>query len=53
MKTLKLTLAKSTKGTHVYQDDDPDAPIPSLYIKKPALPKDPPEEILVTIEVVE
>ena len=47
--TLTLTLFKSTKGTHVYGDDSDDAPIPSVYIKKHALPKVPPETITVVI----
>ena len=38
---------KSTKGTHVYSDDREDAPIPTLYIKRAALPNPPPTEIEV------
>jgi len=34
---VKLQLSKSTKGTHVYKDDSPSAPIPTLYIKREAI----------------
>ncbi len=44
-----LTFTKSTKGTHVYADDTPNAPVPTLYIKKDAMPSVPPEK--VTIEI--
>jgi len=46
--TMKHT--KSTKGTHVYGDDSDDAAIPTLYIKRGALPSKPPAEITVTVE---
>jgi hypothetical protein len=45
-----MTFGKSTKGTHVYRDESDQAPIPTLYIKKDALPTDPPLLITVTIE---
>ena len=48
--TLKLTLTKSTKGTHVYGSDDKDAAVPSVYIKRSALPADPPQAITLTLE---
>lgn len=31
-----LKLDRDTKGTFVFKNDEPDAPIPSLYIKKGA-----------------
>ena len=46
-----MSFSKSTKHTHVYTDDTSDAPIPSLYIKKTALPTDVPKRIRVTIDV--
>ncbi len=49
-RTLKLKFKKSTKGTHVYEDDSEDAAIPTVYIKRHALPDKPPEKITVTIE---
>lgn len=48
-KQLRLTLIKSTKGTHVYGDDSPEAAIPSVYIKKTALPDPPPKVLAVTL----
>ena len=49
---VELTYHKSTKGTHVYQTAEPDAPVTSLYIKRIAFPPDaptPPDAIWVTI----
>jgi len=46
---LTLTLSKSTKGTHVYADPLPNAPIPTLYINRNALPAKPPVSITVVI----
>jgi hypothetical protein len=51
--TVKMTLTKSTKGTHVYGDSSPDAPIPSVYIKRGALPTNPPASIEITIGYTE
>jgi hypothetical protein len=48
VKTVVMKLTKSTKGTHVYGDETPNAPIPSVYIKKDALPGTPPQEIVLT-----
>jgi hypothetical protein len=45
----ELTLKKSTKGTHVYSNDSEDSPVPSLYIKKSALPDKPPVKISISI----
>ena len=47
---LTLALQKSTKGTHVYGDDREGAAIPSVYIKKGALPDPPPAKLRVTLE---
>jgi len=41
---------RSTKGTHVYADDSEDSPCKTLYIKRAALPAEPPAHIVVTIE---
>lgn len=49
-KTMTLALTKSTKGTIVYGDLSPDAAIPSVYIKKSALPETPPPQITITLE---
>lgn len=46
---LELTFIKSTKGTHVYGELREDATIPSVYIKKPALPSSPPPILKVVI----
>lgn len=48
MKT-KLKWERETKGTHVYKNDEDDAPIPSLYIKKTAFKGDAPKAITVDI----
>ena len=48
----KMTLTKSTKGTHVYGNGEPDCAIPTLYIKRGALPSTPPEQITVTVECI-
>ena len=44
-----MKLTKSTKNTHVYEDDSENSAVPTLYIKKRALPDPPPEQIIVTI----
>ncbi len=48
-KTVELTFVKSTKGTHVYGSDLADAAAPSVYIKRAALPQDPPKLITLTL----
>lgn len=45
---IKMIYLKSTKGTHVYTSDGEQSPIPTLYIKRDAIP-DKPERIEVTI----
>lgn len=47
--TINMKLVKSTKGTHVYGDVSDNAPIPTLYVKRTALPSTPPESIEITI----
>ena len=50
MKTIEMNYKKSTKGTHVYMDESEDAPVPTLYIKRQALPNEAPKKINITIE---
>ena len=45
-----MKFSKSTKGTHVYADSSEDAPVPTIYIKRAALPKTPPATVTLTIE---
>ncbi len=47
----KTTLKKSrdTKGTYVFKNDDADAPIPSLYIKKSAFEGEAPDTVTITV----
>lgn len=47
---MKLTLKKSTKGTHVYEDKSEMAVVPSIYIRKHGIPNPPPAFIQLTIE---
>ena len=47
---LAMTLTKSTKGTHVYGDSSDDAPIPTVYVKKGALPDKPPQTIELIVK---
>lgn len=49
----KMKLGRDTKGTFVYKNEDDDAPIPSLYIKKTAIKKgDAPKEITIEIKEI-
>ena len=48
--TIKMEWLKSTKGTHVYSNDDPDTPITTVYIKRSGLPADAPDHVNLTIE---
>ena len=45
---INMTLKKSTKGTHVYGNED--SAIPSVYIRKEIFGGETPQEITVTIE---
>ena len=47
--SIKLTLSKSTKGTHVYANDDEGAAVSTVYIKRSSLPQTPPPVIEMTI----
>ena len=47
-----LVFLKSTKNTHVYKNDEPDAAVPTLYVKREALPGKP-RKIEITIREVE
>ena len=49
-KTIKMSWTKSTKGTHVYANDEPDAPVSSIYIKRSGLPSEAPANITLTID---
>jgi len=52
MKTT-LKLERETKGTFVFKNDEDDAPIPSLYVKKSAFKKgDAPKTITVEIKEI-
>ena len=52
-KTIKMDLTKSTKGTHVYANNETDSPVSSIYIKRNGLPSDAPGSITLTIEYEE
>lgn len=41
---------KSTKGTHVYKDEDPDSHFSTAYISRKAFKGEPPAEITVTVK---
>ncbi len=51
-KEITLSLVKSTKNKHVYNDNDIDPVIPSVYIEKKAFPNpdSPPPLIKLTLE---
>lgn len=49
---IKMKLGRDTKGTYVYKNEDQDASIQSLYIKKSAVSGDAPEEITVEIKEI-
>lgn len=44
-----LVFSKDTKNTHVFKNEEPNAPIPSLYIKKGSF-ETTPSKITVTVE---
>jgi len=52
-KIIKMDWTKSTKGTHVYANNEPDSPISSIYIKRSGLPSDAPDPITLTIDYEE
>lgn len=47
-KEITMTLKKSTKGTHVYGNED--SAIPTVYIKKEIFGGETPAEIVITVE---
>ena len=49
-KTIKMDWTKSTKGTHVYSNNDPSSPVSTIYIKRSGLPSDAPTTITLTLE---
>ena len=49
-KTIKMSWTKSTKGTHVYANDEADSPVSSIYIKRGGLPSEAPANITLTID---
>jgi len=52
-KTIKMNWAKSTKGTHVYANEDPESPVSTIYVKRSGLPSEAPPTITLTIEFEE
>jgi len=49
-KTIKMDWTKSTKGTHVYSNNEPGSPVSTIYIKRSELPSDAPVTITLTLE---
>jgi hypothetical protein len=49
-KTIKMEWSKSTKGTHVYANNESDTVVPTIYIKKNGLPTEAPRNITLTLE---
>lgn len=49
MKTT-MKLERETKGTFVFKNDEDNAPIPSLYIKKSAFSDGAPKSIIVEVK---
>ena len=50
MKTITMNFKKSTKNTHVYEDNTSNAPVPTLYVKREALTSPVPTRLKITIE---
>lgn len=48
-KPVLLAYFKSTKGTHVYKTENPDAAVTSLYVKRDSLPIVPPQAIELSL----
>ena len=48
--TIKMTLQKSTKGTHVYGDNGQMTAVRTIYVRKDGLPTPPPQTIELTIK---
>lgn len=52
MKTQVLVFKKSTKGTHVYEEQDGKGEITSqVYVKRSLFPGEPPPKIEITVKV--
>jgi len=53
--TVNLLYFKSTKGTHVYhaKDQEPEAAVTSLYVKRGSLPDVPPQQIQIDLSFPE
>jgi len=49
-KTIRMEWIKSTKGTHVYANNEPESPVSTIYIKKTGLPSDAPRNLTLTID---
>lgn len=49
-KTITMNWTKSTKGTHVYTNDENESPVSSIYIKRSSLPSEAPQSISLTIK---
>lgn len=49
-KTIKMEWTKSTKGTHVYANNDPASPVSTIYIKRSGLPENAPSSVTLTLE---
>lgn len=47
---IEMNLLRSTKGTHVYHNDDEGTPIKTVYIVRGELPTKPPEVINIRID---
>lgn len=47
---IEMQWSKATKGTQVYTNNEPDTPVTTIYIKKAALPEEPPANIKLTLE---
>ena len=51
VKTVIMTLSKSTQGTHVYMEPNTKGKVfPTVYIQKSAVPDPPPQQIKITME---
>lgn len=47
--TVVMSLARGTKGTHVYTSSDPGTPIETVYVLRRAFPDKAPPRITLTI----
>lgn len=49
-KIIKLEWSKSTKGTHVYANNESESLVSTIYIKRSGLPEEAPRNIMLTLE---